>query len=346
MRLSARLAWVGVALTVCVSLYPFQGWRALSVHFSEFLTAPLPRVITPVDVASNLLAYMPLGALFMIALRQRLNTWQAILLSVLLAVSLSLALEIAQHFLPSRVPSNVDLAANSMGAMMGIAVSARWGHLATSGGRLDHAWQRWRDEGVGRGHETGIALLGLWWLAQWSPHTPLFGIGGMRQMLDIDAPGNFSVDRFVVFEALAVGAGVLAAGLMATSLLRRRRRLFALAVLVAGMVFKTTGVSLLSSHSEALAWLTPGALRGLLAGGVLLLLSAGLPASPRRALMACALLLATGLNNLIPDNPYLAPDVPDFPAAQWLNFDGLSRLAAVLWPFLALSWLMSARRTP
>lgn len=344
MRLSTRLVLIGIALTICVSLYPFQGWRELGVHLTDFLTAPVPRVVTPVDVASNVLAYLPLGALLMLSVRRYLNTGPAMLVSGLLALSLSLTLETAQQYLPSRVPSNIDVLANVFGAMIGIAISARWGYLAAPGGRLDHVWRRWRDEE--RGHEAGIALIGLWCLAQWSPHTPLFGIGGMRQMLDIDAPGSFSVDRFVVFEALAVGAGVLAAGLVATSLLRNYRRLFAMTMLATGMIIKTTGVGLLTHRSDLFAWLTPGALRGLLVGSALLLVCAGLNSGLRRAIMACALLLATGLNNLIPDNPYLAPELPPFPAAQWLNFDGLSRLAAVLWPFLALSWLITARRNP
>ncbi len=342
MRLSTRLAMVGLVLTICVSLVPFQGWRTTGAAPFDFLLAPLPRVITVVDVASNVLAYVPLAGLIALALRFWLQPWPAALVSVGLAATVSLVLEIAQNYLPNRVPSNLDVAANGIGAMIGAACALRWGYLATSGGVLERAWHRLRDEG--RAQDAGVAVLGLWCLAQWSPRTPLFGFGGMRQMLGVEAPGDFSVERFVVFEALAVGAGMLAAGLVAASLLRRHRRTLALGVLASGMAVKTLGVTLLASHSDPMAWASPGALRGMAVGVTLLLVCAGFHVGLRSAIAACAILLATGVNNLIPDNPYLLPEVPPFPAAQWLNFDGLSRLAAVVWPFIALSWLMTTRR--
>lgn len=341
-RLSTRLAWVGLVLTSYVSLYPFSGWRVSGAAPFDYLFAPLPRVITGFDVASNMLAYVPLGALLLLAWRQRVNAAPlAVMLSMAVALALSLSLEALQNYLPMRVPSNLDLLANGLGALVGIALALRWGYLANAGGRLDRAWQRLRADG--QAHDLGIAMLALWWLAQWSPHTPLFGIGGLRQMVGGEAPGAFSVDRFVVFEALAVGAGMLAAGLVAAALLRRHRRQFALTVLAVGVLIKIVGAWALASRGDAFAWLTPGAVRGMIGGSVLLVLCATLHPRLRRAVAACALLLATALNNLIPDNPYLLAGVPAFPAAQWLNFDGLSRIAALLWPFLTLSWLMTVR---
>ncbi len=343
MRLSTRLAWVGLVLTSYVSLYPFSGWRDSGAAPFDYLLAPLPRVITGFDLASNVLAYVPFGALLLLALRQRLNSSPlAVSLSFACSLVLSGSLEALQNYLPTRVPSNLDLLANALGAVLGIALALRWGYLANAGGRLDRAWQRLRAEG--QAHDVGIAMLALWWLAQWSPHTPLFGIGGLRQMIGGEAPGAFSVDRFVVFEALAVGAGMLAAGLVAAALLRRHRRQFALTVLAVGVLVKIVGAWALASQGDAFAWLTPGALRGMIGGGVLLFFCAPLHPRLRRAVAACALLLATALNNLIPDNPYLLVGVPAFPAAQWLNFDGLSRVAALLWPFFTLSWLMTVQR--
>lgn len=341
MRLSTRLALVGVVLTVYVSLYPFSGWRVVGAAPLEFLAAPLPRVITGFDLLSNALAYLPLGVLLYLALRQHFPPLAAMAASWLLALLLSIGLEVLQNYLPSRVPSNLDVACNALGAILGIAIGMRWRYLAAPGGHVDRTWQRLREEG--QGHEPGIALLGVWWLAQWSPHIPLFGVGGLRQMLGVEAPGDFSVERFVSFEAVAVGAGMLAAGLVAASLLKRRRRQFALVVLGAGIFIKGIGAWALASRGDALAWLTPGALRGMAGGLILLLVAASLRPGLRRTLAACAVLLATAISNLIPDNPYLLTAVPAFPAAQWLNFDGLSRIAAVLWPFFTLSWLMTTR---
>ena len=67
------------------------------------------------------------------------------------------------------------------------------------------------------------------------------------------------------------------------------------------------------------------------------------PADSRR-LAAMALMLATVLANLMPDNPYFEHSLRDWRQGHFLNFNGLTRLISSLWPFLALPWLMLSRR--
>lgn len=346
MRLSARLALGAIFLTIYISLYPFTGWRDAGTPWWGFLASPLPRVVTPVDLLGNVLAYVPIGILGVMALREKLGLRFVVWIVLIGGVGLSLALEAVQNFLPSRVPSNLDWASNSFGAAVGVFLGARWGHGFVTGGRFERSWQRLRSEG--RAQEVGIAVLVLWWLAQWSPDGVLFRIGALRQMAGIAGPADFSAERFLVFETVTVVSGALAAGLLAALMLRRHRRSAAFWVLAAGLAIKSAGQALLGSGSNfnlgaALSWLTPGAARGLALSLLLLLILATLRPGLQRALAAFCLLLATALSNLIPDNPYRLPALPGFPAAQWLNLDGLSRLAGVLWPFVALSWLMNLR---
>ena len=58
---------------------------------------------------------------------------------------------------------------------------------------------------------------------------------------------------------------------------------------------------------------------------------------------ALALLFATVMVNVAPENPYLLNTLQIWNPGQFLNFNGLTRLIASLWPFLALPWLMIYR---
>ena len=61
------------------------------------------------------------------------------------------------------------------------------------------------------------------------------------------------------------------------------------------------------------------------------------------ALPIVALLLATVMVNVAPENPYLHNMLQIWNPGQFLNFNGLTRLVSSLWPFLALPWLMTYR---
>ena len=96
--------------------------------------------------------------------------------------------------------------------------------------------------------------------------------------------------------------------------------------------------------SASLSWATRGSLAGLAAGMLLWLLAVRLPGPIRQALAALALLLATALVNLTPENPYLGAILTVWQQEHFLNFNGLTRLTSALWPFLALPWLMLLRQ--
>ena len=90
-------------------------------------------------------------------------------------------------------------------------------------------------------------------------------------------------------------------------------------------------------------WITPGNMAGLAAGAVALLAATWLPPLAQRMLAALALLLATVLVNLAPENPYLTASLAVWQQGHFLNFNGLTRLVSSLWPFAALPFLMLPR---
>ena len=60
----ARAAWAVYAMLLLYSgLTPWSGWRDLGIDPFAYLTAPLPRYVTSFDLAVNVAAYLPLGAL-------------------------------------------------------------------------------------------------------------------------------------------------------------------------------------------------------------------------------------------------------------------------------------------
>jgi len=56
-----------VPLVVYASLHPFSGWRDRGLPPFAFLTAPFPRPIPVFDVVANIIGYMPLGFLAVLA---------------------------------------------------------------------------------------------------------------------------------------------------------------------------------------------------------------------------------------------------------------------------------------
>ncbi|MDT3737221.1 MAG: VanZ family protein [Denitratisoma sp.] len=338
--LALYLAVAYALLVAYASLHPLSGWRDTGAPVLGFLSAAWPRYHTGFDLAANILAYVPLGFLIVPALQGRLGIVAAALLAVLIGGGLSLGVEILQNFLPSRVPSNIDLACNAIGAMIGAAAGMNWGRELVDGGRL----HRLRSRLVQRGHaaDFGLVLLGLWLLAQLNPELLLFGTGDLRALLELP-PLPYSARRFAVIEAGVAAGGTLAAGLIAWSLLREHNRWLPTALLAAALAVKAFASMLLVSAAQFAHWITPGNMAGLAMGAGALLAATWLPPLAQRMLAALALLFATALVNLAPENPYLTASLAVWQQGHFLNFNGLTKLVSSLWPFAALPYLMLPR---
>ena len=339
------LAAAYTLLVIYASLHPFSGWRISGASAAAFLSAAWPRYWTAFDLATNALAYLPLGFIWVPTLQPRHGRLLATLMAVALCACLSLSLEMLQNFLPSRVPSNLDLSSNSLGGLLGAAAGARWGTALLDGGRL-HAL-RTKLVGAGAMSDAGLVLLALWLLTQLNPEILLFGNGDLRSLLGVlGVPSAlpYTAQHFSWVEAGVVAANTLALGLLAGCLLKTGRRKLAALLLLVALLVKSFSLMLLMDSISGWSWLTPGNQVGLAVGSLLWLAASFLPALARQALAALSLMLATVLVNLAPQNPYLAAMLQVWQQGHFLNFNGLTRLTSALWPFLALPWLMMLRR--
>lgn len=334
------LAWGLLIVYACLN--PFTGWRLPGLPLLDYLAAPWPRYYTGLDLAFNVLGFLPFGFFLAPVVGQRLGRVGAVLLATLAGAALSLGLETLQNFLPSRVASNVDLGCNALGALLGALAGARWGaDLFDRRGGL----HRWRQRQVMPGHpgDLGLILLGLWLLAQLTPGGPLFATGDLRELLSLPAPLPFDPQRYLRLEAAVAASSLLAVGLLARQMMRQPSPLAVLALVLAGIATKTLATASFFIPGEPLRWATPGALAGLAAGSLLLAVALCLPTALRQGLASLTLLAATALANLMPENPYLASGSP-IREGHFLNFHGLTQLVGALWPFLALAQLSALGR--
>lgn len=339
--LSLYLAAAYTLLAVYASLHPFSGWTDTGVDPVAFLTAAWPRYWTGFDLFVNIIAYAPLGFLWSASGQRRYGRPGAVLLATLVGAGLSFCMEGLQNYLPTRVPSNLDLGCNTLGALLGALAGARWGHLLLDGGRLHNL--RVRLFLSGNMGDTGLVVLGLWLMTQLTPETLLFGNGDLRELLDLPTALDYSAERFAQVEAAIVCGQTFAVALLATRLGRMSLRLPVLALVLAGLAVKSLVLALSLGGDHGFAWVTHGAVLGLVVGLGLWLLATTVPPRLQQALAALALLLATVLVNLAPDNPYLANTWQTWNPGQFLNFHGLTKVVSSLWPFLALPWLMMLR---
>ena len=149
-------------LIIYASLYPLAGWRDSGGDPRAFLGAAWPRYWTGFDLATNTIAYLPFGFFCTAALR-RLAPLPAWLVASLLGGGLSLALELLQNYLPNRVPSNLDLACNTLGALLGGLLAVLGGSRALDDERLAR-WRCTRVIGVGAGRGFARTTTGLDWI--------------------------------------------------------------------------------------------------------------------------------------------------------------------------------------
>ncbi|MBW7902754.1 MAG: VanZ family protein [Rhodocyclaceae bacterium] len=331
------LALAYAALVVYASLHPFSGWRDPGISPLAFLDAGWPRWWTGFDLAVNVLVYVPLGYLLTLALGRRLGRLPAALAGALLAALLSLCMETAQTWLPTRVPSNLDLSCNALGGLLGAVAAWHGGTRALTW--LAHVERRLVAPVPHA--EFGLVVLGLWLLTQLSPETLLFGAGDFRHLLGLPSAIAYGAPTFFALELAIIACNTVAIGLIARTLLADRPSSVAalLAFFLFALFVRTLSAVLLVGPREAMAWLTPGAGLGLAIGGALLLPCLLAPANWRLALAGLALMAGTVLVNLAPANPYSAAALATWRQGHFLNFNGLTRLVASLWPFLALPYL-------
>ena len=351
------LAWLYAALIVYASLYPFSGWGGGHGSPLDFVLEPSQRGITRFDLWSNFIAYLPFGGLVFAGAVRSLGqrTLPAALLASLTGAALSFAMEALQHYVPTRVPSAVDLATNSAGATMGAALGA----LVHASGGLGR-WQVLRERWFIPRSGGGIVLLVMWPLALLFPTPMPLGLGqllGELQSLLVDALDGSPAQDWArewlersraygslarASELAAVACGLLAPCAVAFSIAVspwRRLALLAGAGLL-GIAATTLSTALNFSPQHGLAWLTPTAVGGLIAGACL---AASMAWLPRRICAGLGLIAICALVAIVfqaPADPYYALSLQRWEQGRFIHFHGAARWVGWLWPYAAMIFLL------
>ena len=337
--LSRLLLFAWVLLVAYASLYPLSGWRHPGVSVFAFLTGAWPRYVTPFDVAANLLGYLPLGFLCVLAAHSRLSAPAAVLIALVAATGLSIALEAAQSFLPARIPSKLDVLSNAAGALAGAMLAVPLARWLLDKGPLLALRAAWFTPGPRT--DFGLVMLALWLLTQLDATTLLFGAGDLRELFAPPAAAVHAPELFVTIEALVALGHLVAVAALASALVSAEVSALAMVaiLLLAALAVKTLAFAIVFQAQNVFSWLTPGAMKGLAFGAPAALLVVALPRALRLALAALLLIGSTALVNFAPTNPYLAAILKLWQQGHFLNLNGLTRLVSALWPFVALVYV-------
>ena len=340
--LPRHLSLAYATLIIYASLHPFSGWRDPGLSLFYFLESAWPRYWTLFDLITNILAYLPLGFLVALTFRRFPGRLTPALTSLLLGASLSFSLECLQTWLPSRVASSLDLGCNTLGACIGALLTLWHGERFF----IRAARMQQRLLAPIPHVELGLVLVALWLLTQLSPETLLFGAGDLRRLFEITPAVPYAAPSFFAMETAIIVCNTMAIGLFVRTLLSGKYPVYLalIAFFALALLIRALAAAILVNPLDALAWFTPGAALGLLVGLSLLSLMLLLPAAWRIAFAGMALMAGTVLVNLAPANPYSAAALATWQQGHFLNFNGLTRLAASFWPFLALPYLMALGR--
>jgi VanZ family protein len=322
-------------MIVYASLEPFSGWMAPLPGTPFFLLESLPTRYTRYDIAINVVAYVPFG--LFVALTGR-HTPAAARFAIATAISalLSFSMETTQMFLPSRDASTIDLVSNTVGGAFGALIAVVLN--ATPGLRARVGGWRHRVFVGGRRGDLGLALLGIWMLAQVNPGIALFAATFDPSLeLTRDLAGTLLQAAQCAFNVIGVG--------LFLALLLRQRRYFGGAVLVligVALMLKGAAAAVLLRSTMWENWLKPGTSFGVAAGAVALLLTSRLSEQGQAKLCAIALLSSLIAPLLVPDMWQARAPLAlfDWPYGHLLNFNGLTHAVLVVWPVLASFYLM------
>ncbi|MEO7116800.1 MAG: VanZ family protein [Caldimonas sp.] len=362
------LAWLYTALIVYASLYPSSGWRVPSAGPFDYLVLGWPRWWTSFDLIANLLGYMPLGFLLFVAgIRSGRGAAAAVAMGCLGGTLLSFSMETLQNYLPQRVASNVDLGLNAAGTALGVAVGAA---LHWRGG-IDR-WQRLRERWFVARSAGGFALLVLWPIGLLFPSAVPFGLGHVASRLQpfladllrdtpvaawseglaiVGPPAGESVPALSPATQFSIIVlGVIAPCLVAFTIAMPgwRRTLLVVGGAALGAATMTLSTALNFGPAHAFAWTTEQALQGFAVGtGVGLLLSL----VPRRIAAGLGLIALTALVMLVaqaPADPYFAQSLQGWEQGRFIRFHGGAQWVGWLWPYAAMTYLLSrlAAREP
>jgi VanZ family protein len=355
------LALVAICLIVYASLYPFADWRDQGISPLRFLMAPLPRYWTGFDVGANLLGYAPLGFLLTLSMLPTFGSRRAgwsVCAAVLVAALLSLIMETLQSYLPSRIASNVDLALNTLGALLG--ASCAW--VLEKTGLMDR-WSRFRGRWFAQDAGGALVLLLLWPPALLFPAAVPLGLGQVFERLEsalaealMDSPflewmpvRDVELQPLVpLAELVCVALGALIPCLLGYSVIRTlwQRVAFAAAMLATGVAASALSAALSYGPEHAWAWLDVPVQAGVALATVLAVMLLAVPRRGAAAVALLALAIQLGLLNQAPADPYFAQTLQTWEQGRFIRFHGLVQWLGWLWPYAVMLYVLVRLSSP
>ncbi len=333
-----------VLLIIYASLSPFTGWQELGLEFGSVLTSPFRLTFGTFDAVTNWLAYLPLGFLLGLTLRDRFTFGRSVVFATLAGMLLSCCLEYVQLYLPSRTSSNTDILTNTLGAFSGAVLAS-----ATA----QHPWftrmTQWRIGLFQPGQDVnfGLSLVLLWMFAQINPSLPILGnvfITEAAHRIFMAMPD----EPFNVWESGAVALNLLMIGLLMQNLLRVRRHAVVALVLILCVValIKFVAAALLLKSWALLLWLNGEAMLGIVSG-LLLMWGVGWLRRPYLLVVAEAAVLGyliLALWVLDSGTPSAAMRLYQWRFGHLLNYNGMSQIVSVIFPLMLGTYLVWTRR--
>jgi VanZ family protein len=341
-------AWLAIGYTLFIvygSLSPFSGWREQGLDFIEVLRAPFQLTYTAFDAVINLLSYLPFGLLIGLTLRERFSALASVMLGLCSGMALSASMEYLQMYLPTRASSNMDLLANSAGALIGVLLAVSMISWTWFYSRMT----RWRSDLFLHGHEMdfGLALLALWMFGQINPSLPMLGnvfISEVARQPFVTLPPA----PFNGWESSAVTLNLLMLGTLMLTLLRNPRNIFTMLLVILSVVAlaKFVTAALLLKSWALLLWINSEAVLGILLGILLLLAASWLPRGATFVFgTAAAVCYFAIVNFVFEDNtPSAAMSIYHWHYGHLLNYNGLAQTITLVFPLLLIFQLWRIRK--
>lgn len=327
-------------LIVNGSLYPFAGWRWPAEAPWAYLGAPWPRYLLSWEIPLNIAGYIPLGLLLAARILTRASPSTAMVGAGAGGLLLSLLLETLQVFIPGRIASNLDVASNGLGALLG-------GVIAVA---MDGSWdartrfRQLRSSFFVEGYFADMAttLLLAWIFAQINPGLSLLGTSAFDKSGDADPLIDYSASGYFIVEGLLVGMNALFMLVLLRLLTRSTQAsLVGLALLaLISAVLKTLGGAALLRLPAPWLWLTPGALAGVIVATVVFTAWSRQWQGSLKWLGVAAFAGVQVFSYALPRNPYLDMMLQPISTGHLSNLVGATWWTAQWWPWLALICLI------
>ncbi len=341
------VCFILVLLTIYASLYPFSGWRNLGVSPFAYLKAPWPQFWVRGEIWTNVFAYIPLGVLLAWSLFPRCRGLWAVIVSTVSCMALSVGLEALQTFLPNRVASNIDLAANASGGLIGALIGVATVRLVLA----DSLIGRWRYHWFDTRAALTLSVAGLWVFLHISRQEMLFGTGDLQHLLggwsawplwQLESWWTPRPQHRAWAEHICTGLAILGATLFLSRVTRpvAWRGLIPVLMVLAALGLKTLLQPVMVSAAATGEWFSYGALLGVLSGVAVASCCMYLPEGWQRLIGGLALLGQVAVVNFFPTNAYFV-DAALTAQVDWFHAEALLLGVAAVWPWLALLLIMT-----